>query len=324
MLSTSLIIACAAILGIFLLYIGLLNLLFARKRTQQEQVRRRMEHLRSNLEQQHEVSIERRSVLSSVPWLHSYLSAHHWSRRWETVREQAQVDVNIGTLFLLSGTAMVGMWFLTGLITQTLYLRPLPGLLLAYLPFGWLRGRQKKRMAAFHKQLPDALDLIARALKAGHAFTQGLRMVADEMPDPIGPEFAKTLDEINFGISMDVALANLLHRVDCPDLKFFVVSVNIQRETGGNLSEIVGNIGRLVRERFKFDGRVRTLAAEGKLTAYVLLALPFAVGLVINLINADYMSLLYTTREGQMLLTNAFVQMGLGTLILKKLITIKV
>lgn len=323
-MATILITALIAVIGCFTLFIGMMNLLFTRKRSQQEQVRRRMQDLRSAMEKKDAVSIERQHSLSSVPWLHRYLSTQQWSRKWDSIREQAQVEVNIGTLILISGVGAVGMWFLMQLLVDTVYIQPLPAILFGYAPFWWLLRRKNKRMARFQNQLPDALDLIARALKAGHAFTQGLRMVAEEMPDPIGPEFTKTLDEINFGISMDVALSNLLHRVDCPDLKFFVVSVNIQRETGGNLSEIVGNIGKLVRERFKFNGRVRTLAAEGKITAYVLVALPFAVGIVINLLNAEYMSLLYSTEEGHFLLTNALIQMVLGTLLLKKMITIRV
>ncbi|GFM32138.1 type II secretion system F family protein [Desulfovibrio subterraneus] len=323
-MESTVIISGIAILGIFVLYIGMMNLVFARKRSQKEQVRRRMDRLRAAMEKADDISIERHHSMSSVPWLHRFLSAQEWSRRWDSVREQAQVDVNLGTLVLIGGVGAVAMWFIMQLVTDQALLKPIPSLLFAYAPFGWLQRRKAKRMAQFHRQLSDALDLIARALKAGHAFTQGLRMVAEEMPDPIGPEFSKTLDEVNFGISMDVALANLINRVDCPDLKFFVVSVNIQRETGGNLSEIVGNIARLVRERFKFNGRVRTLAAEGKLTAYVLFALPFAVGIVINFINSDYMSLLYTTPEGKFMLTNALIQMGLGAVFLKKLITIKV
>lgn len=317
-------IATLAVIGLFVLYMGVVNLLLSRRRRRQEQVSKRLERLRATLEQAESVSIERHHSFSSVPWLHTLLNRLRWAGKWERIREQAQVDVNIGTLMLLGGVGAVLAWFLMQFATVSPYLRPVPSLLAAYAPFGWLLRRKDKRMAQFQRQLPDALDLIARALKAGHAFTQGLRMVAEEMPDPIGPEFSKTLDELNFGIAMDAALANLLHRVDCPDLKFFVVSVNIQRETGGNLAEIVGNIGRLVRERFKFDGRVRTLSAEGKLTAYVLMALPFGIGTIIHFINPEYMSLLYSTEEGRFLLTNAFIQMAVGAVALKRLITIRV
>jgi tight adherence protein B len=179
-------------------------------------------------------------------------------------------------------------------------------------------------MNKFQRQLPDALELIGRSLKAGHAFTQGMRMVGDEFADPMGPEFEKTLDEINFGVPVHEALYNLISRVDCPDLKFFVVSVNVQRETGGNLAEIVNNISRLVRERFKFHGRVKVLAAEGKLTAYILLGLPIAVGLLINAFNPDYMTTLLETPEGKNMMYGGGFSMFLGALCIKKMISIKV
>jgi len=188
----------------------------------------------------------------------------------------------------------------------------------------WLRRKWRKRMFKFQRGLPDALDLIARALQAGHAFSQGMRMVADEFGDPIGPEFEKTLDEINFGVAVDQALRNLTQRVSCPDLKFFVVSVNIQRETGGNLAEIVTNISGLVRERFKLKGRVKVLSAEGRLSAYVLIALPFAIAFVINLINPDYMGLLFETEQGKTLVMGALGTMFAGALVIRKLIRIKV
>jgi tight adherence protein B len=151
-----------------------------------------------------------------------------------------------------------------------------------------------------------------------------MRMVADEFPDPIGPEFGITLDEINFGVDTGKALESMLSRVDCPDLRFFVVSVNIQRETGGNLSEIVGNTASLIRERFKLLGRVRILSAEGRLSAMVLLAMPFAIAFVIYLINPDYMSLLFTEPLGRMLIAANLVLMAIGTLCIRKMVNFRI
>ena len=147
-------------------------------------------------------------------------------------------------------------------------------------------------MQRFEEQLPDALELIARSLKAGHAFSSGMKMVTDEFDDPVGTEFAKTLNEINFGVDVTEALKNLAKRVDCPDLNFFVISVILQKETGGNLAEILENIGHLIRERFKFYGRVRTLTAEGRLSAVVLIGLPFVIAFVIFLLNPEYIKIL--------------------------------
>ncbi|EPR31518.1 Type II secretion system F domain-containing protein [Alkalidesulfovibrio alkalitolerans DSM 16529] len=193
-----------------------------------------------------------------------------------------------------------------------------------YLPYAVIKGRAKARMERFTRQLPDALDLVGRALKAGHAFAGALRMIADECDDPIGPEFAATLDEINYGLSVEQALANLLRRVDCPDLKFFVVSVNIQRESGGNLTEIVTSIATLIRERYKLAGKVRTLSAEGKLSAIILICLPFAVGLILYLMNPVYMSVLWEKDIGRLMLMGAGVSMFKGVIWIRKLVNIQV
>ena len=136
------------------------------------------------------------------------------------------------------------------------------------IPFFILYRKKKKRVAKFESQLPDALDLIARALKAGHAFSTGMRMVANEFDDPLGTEFGRTIDEISFGMELDQALKNLLKRVDCNDLKFFVMSLILHREAGGNLAEILGNISRLIRERFRLMRKVRVLSAQGRMSAY--------------------------------------------------------
>jgi tight adherence protein B len=179
-------------------------------------------------------------------------------------------------------------------------------------------------MAKFQEQLPDALDLIARALKAGHAFSGGLKMVADEFADPIGTEFEKTIDEINFGVATDMAMKNLAHRVDCPDLQFFVVSVIIQRETGGNLAQILEKIASLVRERFRLYGKVRSLAAEGKLSAIILLSLPPAMAGYFFLVQPEYIGLLFMDPFGIAMVVGASIMMVIGTYVMKKMIEIRV
>jgi len=149
-------------------------------------------------------------------------------------------------------------------------------------------------------------------------------MTAEESRDPISSEFSKTLDEHNFGLSLADALKNLVTRVDCPDLKFFAVSVIIQRDTGGNLAEILENISHIVRERFKLQGHVRTLSAEGKLSAVVLLVLPFLVASAIYFVNPEYMSLLYTDPIGRILLTAGLMAMTVGTLVIRRMVNFKV
>ncbi|BBD08125.1 type II secretion system F family protein [Desulfovibrio ferrophilus] len=317
-------VAFVIIIAMFAMSMGILDLFFAKKRANRARVGKRLTALNQNVSTGEQVNIERTRSLSDVDWLNRALKQQSWSQRLDNILEQAQVRVNVSTLVLTSLVGATTALFITQAMTENFFIRLIPTAIFFYAPFFWVRRRKAKRMHKFNAQLADALDLIARALKAGHAFSQGMRMVADEFEDPIGPEFSKTLDEINFGISVGQALLNLTQRVDCTDLKFFVVSVNIQRETGGNLSEIVGNIARLVRERFRFAGKVQVLAAEGKLTAYILLSLPFAIGFAITAINPDYMSEMHTTEAGRNLITGALILMGCGAAVLKKLITIRV
>ena len=266
----------------------------------------------------------RRETLSGLPWFHRLLSRMNWSTRLQALLRQAGAPGNPG-LYVLASLLLWMTGFYIMLIASGWFLVSLPaGFVLAWLPFWWVRRRRTKRMDAFQRQLPEALDLIGRALRAGHTFDGGMRMVVDEFDDPIGPEFGQTLEEINFGAHVDEALRGLLDRVDCPDLKFFVVSVNIQRETGGNLAEIIGNIANLVRERFKLLGKVRVLSAEGRLSAMILLALPFLITLVIQFLNPEYMTDLYVKPMGRMLLGGALVSMAFGALVIRRMIRIRV
>jgi tight adherence protein B len=184
--------------------------------------------------------------------------------------------------------------------------------------------KKNRRMKKFEQQLPNALSLIARALKAGHAFSGGLQMVNQEFEDPIGGEFQKVLSEISFGIGLDEALTNLSERVDCNDLKFFTIAIIIQKETGGNLAEILENIAHLIRERFKFYDRVNTLSAEGRLSAYILIAIPFFFALLLSILNPTFLGILGTDPIGRTLVAIALIMMVIGMFVMKKMVNIKV
>jgi len=192
------------------------------------------------------------------------------------------------------------------------------------MPYLYIVSRKKKRMEKFQAQLPDALDLIARSLKAGHAFTGGMKMLSDEFDDPVGTEFRKTVDEINFGVNFNDAMKNFANRIDCPDLQFFVVSVIIQKETGGNLTEILEKIAYLIRERYKLHGKIRALAAEGKLSAVILSLLPPVLVLYFFIVNPKYISVLVTDRIGIIMALTAIILMIAGVLVIKKMISIRI
>ncbi len=192
------------------------------------------------------------------------------------------------------------------------------------LPFMFLNMKRTRRMRNFEENFPEALDLIARALKAGHAFVTGLKMVADEMPDPIGPEFRKTFDEQNFGLPLKDALENLTMRVPGLDVRFFATAVLIQRETGGNLSEILENLAHVVRERFKILRQVRVYTAHGRMTGYVLLALPAVLCVALAFINPDHMNVLFREPMGQMLLMVAVGMQTIGYFWIRQVVKIEV
>jgi tight adherence protein B len=192
------------------------------------------------------------------------------------------------------------------------------------MPFIVLRVKRTRRLRRFEEEFPEALDLISRALKAGHAFATGLKMVADEMKEPVGPEFRKTFDEQNFGLPLKDALENLTLRIPILDMRFFATAVLIQRETGGNLSEILENLAHVVRERFKILRQVRVYTAHGRLTGYVLLALPAVLAIALSFINPEHMNLLFRERIGQILLMVAMGMQTAGFIWIRQVVKIEV
>ena len=187
-----------------------------------------------------------------------------------------------------------------------------------------LRKRRRDRLHKFEERFPEALDLISRAIRAGHAFSAGLKMAADELDDPVGPEFRETFDEQNFGLPLKDALNHLSDRVPILDVRFFATAVLIQRETGGNLSEILDNLAHVVRERFKILREVQVHTAHGRLTGYVLGALPAVLVVALLFINPDQVNLLFRERMGQMMLTAAIVLQIIGYVWIKQVVKIEV
>ena len=191
-------------------------------------------------------------------------------------------------------------------------------------PTVWLLRKRSRRMKKFEEQFPEALDLLSRAIRAGHAFQTALGMAGEEVADPVGPEFKKTFDQQNFGLPLREALDALAARVPILDVRFFVTAVMIQRDTGGNLSEILDNLAHVVRERFKIRRQIRVHTAHGRFTAYVLLALPPALAVVLNFLNPDHMQLLFRERLGHMMLAGTIVLQTIGYFWIRQVIRIEV
>jgi tight adherence protein B len=238
--------------------------------------------------------------------------------------DQSGVKISMSALLLIACglAALCGMGVMFSI--RLLWFVPFGAALGFAAPFVFLNVKRTRRLRQFEENFPEALDLVARALKAGHAFVMGLKMVADEMPEPIGPEFRKTFDEQNFGLPLKDALENLTMRVPSLDVRFFATAVLIQRETGGNLSEILENLAHVVRERFKILRQVRVHTAHGRFTGYVLLALPAVLGIALSFLNPEHMNLLFRERIGQMLLMTALVMQTIGYFWIRQVVKIEV
>jgi tight adherence protein B len=269
-------------------------------------------------------SLLKRRLLADQPLLEQLLMRVPRVRGVDRFLVQAGADWTVSTFLGITG----GL-FLAGLLGGLVARLPLAvavmlGALLAVLPAQWLLWQRHQRTQRFERQLPEALDLIGRALRAGHAFSSALQMAGSELPDPIGEEFRQTFDEINYGVPTHDALQNLVDRVPSTDLGFFVIAVLVQRETGGNLSEVLDNISAIIRERLKLFGKVRALSAEGRFSALVLSVLPVVTALLLYVINPDFMSLLWTEPVGVKLIWASAACVAFGALWMRRIIRIRV
>jgi tight adherence protein B len=237
---------------------------------------------------------------------------------------QADCHITPNTLLgigaLLAAFGMTAMW-LAGV--QWFFLPAVGGLMFT-IPFAWLFNKRRVRLKKFAGQLSDALELVARALRAGHSLAAGMHVVAEEMPSPIADEFNRVYEEQNLGIPVEDALKGMCERVPNLDLRFFVTSVLVQRQTGGDLSEILDKIGYVIRERYRILGQVQALTAEGRLSGVILIILPFALFLLMLYLKPDYIEKLWTTEVGIRYSVGALVLQLLGALVIKKIVNIKV
>jgi tight adherence protein B len=187
-----------------------------------------------------------------------------------------------------------------------------------------LRYKRSARLYKFEEHFPEALDLLSRAVRAGHAFSAGMKMVADELEEPVGPEFRKAFDEQNYGLPLKESLNGMAERIPLLDVRFFATAVLIQRDTGGNLSEILDNLAHVVRERFKIRRQVRVHTAHGRFTGYVLMALPAFLAIALSYINPEHMNLLFEEKMGQMMIIACIVMQALGFIWIKQIVKIEV
>ncbi len=271
-----------------------------------------------------QMDIVRKDQLSEIPWLNDLLTTMRRFQPLRALHRQADCPIPLG-MFVIGTPLTAFATFLFALaMQQPLLLALVEAAALGSLPTAYLYWLKNKRMATFEHQLPEALELVSRALKAGHAFSVGLKLVGEEAADPIGGEFRRVFEEVSMGVALPQALQNMTERLDCVDLRFFVTSVLVQRETGGNLAEIIDSLAHLIRKRFELQLKVNALSAEGRFSGIILFFLPIGVGLLLYQLNPEYMGLLVTDPMGQMLLMIGSFLMVSGAFIMKRMVAIKV
>src|ERR1700722_2141724 len=302
--------------------------LLASTDSQQEQIRRRMESVRKAERRGGDVSLGlqliRDEMLSGVPFMHRVMMQFSWPSRLQNLIEQSGMTVKPGKIILLSCVLGLGTYVTALFFHAPLWACVLVGLTLGAAPFGVISFKRRRRMRRFEERFPEALDLLGRAVRAGHAFTTGMEMIAKESPEPIAFEFRKTFEEQNFGLPLRDALLNMTDRVPLVDVRFFVTALLVQKETGGNLAEILDNLARVIRDRFRIYREVRTKTAQGRLTAMILIALPPIMMVLLSNLNPGYMRVLFDDPKGPTILAIAGTLQLIGSVIIWKIIHIEV
>ncbi|MEM1070921.1 MAG: type II secretion system F family protein [Planctomycetota bacterium] len=250
-------------------------------------------------------------VMSNMPALTDYL-------------EQADIQMNPAKFAFVCLACFAGGIVACVVTPVPVLLGPFLGLAFTGLPIGWLFLKRKRRLAKFGQQMPEALELLGRSLRAGHSLNAGFGLVANEMEAPLATEFGRAFEEQNFGIPLEEAIEDMAQRVPNMDLRFFATAVVLQRQTGGDLAEILDKIGHLIRERLMILGQIQALTGEGRMSGAVLLALPPVLFLVMLKLNYEYVMMLFTDEIGRYLLCAALATQVVGALVIKKIITIKV
>lgn len=271
-----------------------------------------------------EVQLAREELLSEIPWLNRGLVKLEVTAGLKRMIDQADLQVTVMRLVLFAGTAAALGFLAASMVTISLPLKVLGGLIAGALPFLHVMNKRRKRLKKFLQLLPDALDLMARGLSAGHAFTEALQMVSSEMPEPISSEFRKTYDEQNLGLSLKLALDNLVQRVPILDLRMCVTAIMIQRETGGNLSELLEKVAYTIRERFRIMEDLKTLTLSSRWSAWLLCGLPIFLAIYMSAMNPTYMEVMWRDPRGHNLLFVAAVMQILGMVMVQKIMKIKI
>lgn len=320
--ATYLMFVVMAFLAVVLVLEGMYHTFFAGRSREARRIRNRLAQL-NDLGQPVELRLTREQEQARLSELARWLMDRAWGRKLTFYVNQADAGLHAADMLLISAALLMA-----GLLTAVSLGRPLVfgtavGVALAVAPWWFIGFRRDKRLRRLEQQFPEALDMIARAMRAGHALSVAIKMCGDELPGPLGPELRELSDEVTLGIPFNDALQGLVNRVPLRDVTFLAVALTVQRETGGNLAELLDKLARLMRERFKLVGDVRVKSAEGRLSAWILGLLPFGMGALLSLLNPDAIALLWTDPAGRTWLVRIAVLMGIGIFWITRIVRVK-
>jgi tight adherence protein B len=320
-----LLIAVLTFLVVLVVFLGVW--MFAGAEGDQEQIRKRMTAVHK-AEKRGEstlgLKLVRDEMMSNVPWMHQLMLKWSWSTNLQDYVAQSGLNVKPAKLLLLTGVMGIGSYLVMLYLFPHFYIALPIAIVAALIPFGYVAFSRNRRMHKFEEHFPEALDLLGRAVRAGHAFTTGLEMISKECPEPLAGEFRTAFEEQNFGLPLRDALMNLAERIPIIDVQFFVTALLIQKETGGNLAEILDGLARVIRDRFRIYREVQVRTAQGRLTAGILIALPIIMAFLLSALNPHYMGVLFSDPAGPWVLVAAAIMQVVGSAILWKIIHFEV
>lgn len=271
-----------------------------------------------------DLNLIRDELLSSIPALNKMLARWSWPKRLGNFITQAGMKIRPGKLVLIGGVMGLATWEGVEILYRNFWLAVAAGVPAAFLPLVFVAIKRSRRMLAFEKEFPEVIDLLSRSVRAGHSFSAGLEIVSTDLPDPVSTEFRIMFDEQRFGLPLRDALLNLCERVPSVDVRLYVIALLVQKETGGNLAEILDNLSHVIRERFRIAGEVRIRTAQGRLTAGILMALPVVMLILLHVIDPEYVNVLFVDRLGKIMLILAAVLQVLGAMLVWRIVKIRV
>ena len=300
--------------------------MFDQRNAKARLLRERLESVQkgAELEPNEDLALVRDQTLSEIPALDTLLRRSARVSNLQDFLQQAGLTIRAGNLIMLSGVSAAILAFIVLFLGQAPVIAAVAAIIGSFLPYSYVSFRRNQRFKKFEELFPEAIDTLARAVRAGHAFTTALEMISDEVAEPISTEFRILFEEQKFGLPVRDALMNLTERVPLVDVKFFVTAVMLQRETGGNLAEILDNLSYVIRERFKILRQVRVYTAQGRLTMMLLMAMPPIIVLVMMSISPGFIRPLFTDPMGHILIELGIILQTVGYFVIRRVIHIQV